>query len=158
MKDLASLNPFFWKYRLRLLLGILFIVLSNYFRILAPQLTGYVVNTVVQKADGNSAARTGGQKEYDIIVYRIIKILESKSFGERFLWCGITLLVLAIISGIFMFFMRQTIIVMSRLIEYDQKNQVFSHYQQLDTNFFKTHSTGDLMNRISEDEIGRAHV
>lgn len=151
MKDLASLNPFFWKYRLRLLLGILFIVLSNYFRILAPQLTGYVVNTVVQKADGNSAARTGGQKEYDIIVYRIIKILESKSFGERFLWCGITLLVLAIISGIFMFFMRQTIIVMSRLIEYDQKNQVFSHYQQLDTNFFKTHSTGDLMNRISED-------
>ena len=50
-----------------------------------------------------------------------------------------------------MFLMRQTIIVMSRLIEYDQKNQVFTHYQQLDTNFYKTHSTGDLMNRISED-------
>lgn len=151
MKYLASLNPFFWKYRLRLLLGIIFIVLSNYFRILAPQLTGYVVNTVVQKADGTTAGRTGGQKEYDIIVYKIITVLKSKSFGERFLWCGITLLVMAIISGIFMFFMRQTIIVMSRLIEYDQKNQVFAHYQQLDTNFFKTHSTGDLMNRISED-------
>ena len=151
MKYLASLNPFFWKYRLRLLLGIIFIVLSNYFRILAPQLTGYVVNTVVQKADGTTAGRTGGQKEYDIIVYKIITVLKSKSFGERFLWCGISLLVMAIISGIFMFFMRQTIIVMSRLIEYDQKNQVFAHYQQLDTNFFKTHSTGDLMNRISED-------
>ena len=154
MKHLSSLNHFFWKYRLRLLLGILFIVLSNYFRILAPQLTGYVVNTVVQKVDvtaaGNAIHRPAS-KEYDIIVHNIIAALEAKSFGERFFWCGVTLLILAIISGIFMFLMRQTIIVMSRLIEYDQKNQVFNHYQQLDTNFYKTHSTGDLMNRISED-------
>src|SRR5205085_148609 len=50
-----------------------------------------------------------------------------------------------------MFFMRQTLIVMSRLVEYDQKNEIFKHYQQLDTNFYKTHDTGDLMNRISED-------
>ena len=50
-----------------------------------------------------------------------------------------------------MFFMRQTIIVMSRHIEFDQKNEVFLHYQKLDTNFYKTHSTGDLMNRITED-------
>ena len=154
MKYLASLNHFFWKYRLRLLLGILFIVLSNYFRILSPQLTGYVVNTVVQKVDAATSGSTmhgPGKKEYDFIVHSIITALEAKKFSERFLWCGITLLVLAIISGIFMFLMRQTIIVMSRLIEYDQKNQVFAHYQQLDTNFFKTHSTGDLMNRISED-------
>lgn len=154
MKYLASLNHFFWKYRLRLLLGILFIVLSNYFRILSPQLTGYVVNTVVQKVDAatsNNTIKGSGQKEYDFIVHKIITALEAKSFSEKFLWCGITLLVLAIISGIFMFLMRQTIIVMSRLIEYDQKNQVFTHYQQLDTNFYKTHSTGDLMNRISED-------
>lgn len=153
MKYLASLNPFFWKHRLRLLLGIVFIVLSNYFRILAPQLTGYVVNTVVQKANGNGgkASAGAGRKEYDFLVHKIITVLEAKTFGERFLWCGISLLVMAIISGIFMFFMRQTIIVMSRLIEYDQKNQVFAHYQQLDTNFYKTHSTGDLMNRISED-------
>jgi ATP-binding cassette subfamily B protein len=151
MKYLASLNPYFWKYRVRLLLGILFIILSNYFKILAPQLTGYVVNTVVQKADGGAARLSGEQKKYDIIVYKIIAILDSKSFGQQFLWCGITLLVMAIISGVFMFFMRQTIIVMSRLIEYDQKNQVFTHYQQLDSSFYKTHSTGDLMNRISED-------
>ena len=154
MKYLSSLNHFFWKYRLRLLLGIVFIVLSNYFRILSPQLTGYVVNTVVQKVDAATAAKTikeAAPKGYDFFVYKIIAVLDSKNFGERFLWCGIILLLLAVISGIFMFFMRQTIIVMSRLIEYDQKNQVFTHYQQLDTNFYKTHSTGDLMNRISED-------
>ena len=154
MKYLSSLNHFFWKYRLRFLLGIIFIVLSNYFRILSPQLTGYVVNTVVQKVDATTAAKTIKQaapKGYDFFVYKIIAVLDSKSFGERFLWCGIILLLLAVISGIFMFLMRQTIIVMSRLIEYDQKNQVFTHYQQLDTNFYKTHSTGDLMNRISED-------
>lgn len=154
MKYLASLNHFFWKYKLRLLLGILFIVLSNYFRILSPQLTGYVVNTVVQKVDvtnKNTTTKISGKKEYDFIVHKIIDSLETKSFSEKFLWCGITLIILAVISGIFMFLMRQTIIVMSRLIEYDQKNQVFAHYLQLDTNFYKTHSTGDLMNRISED-------
>ena len=152
MKHLASLNHFFWKYRLRLILGILFIILSNYFRILSPQLTGYVVNTVVQKVDDASSVVKGSAKrDYDFIVYKIISALEKKSFAEKFLWCGITLLVIAIISGVFMFLMRQTIIVMSRLIEYDQKNQVFEHYQQLDTGFYKTHSTGDLMNRISED-------
>jgi ATP-binding cassette subfamily B multidrug efflux pump len=154
MKYLSSLNHFFWKYRFRFILGILFIILSNYFRILAPQLTGYVVNTVIQKVDGtnNSIANNSyNKKEFDFIVYKIISALEQKSFADKFLWCGITLLVMAIISGIFMFLMRQTIIVMSRLIEYDQKNQVFTHYQQLDTNFYKVHSTGDLMNRISED-------
>ena len=65
--------------------------------------------------------------------------------------CGITILVLALLRGFFLFLMRQTIIVMSRHIEYDQKNEVYHHYQQLDTAFYKTHSTGDLMNRIAED-------
>ncbi len=154
MKYLSSLNHFFWKYRLRLLLGIIFIVLSNYFRILSPQLTGYVVNTIVQKVDVAIAAKAGNSfrpKEYDFFVYKIITVLDSKSFGERFFWSAMLLIILAVISGVFMFLMRQTIIVMSRLIEYDQKNQIFTHYQQLDTNFYKTHSTGDLMNRISED-------
>ena len=64
---------------------------------------------------------------------------------------GITLLVLAIIGGIFMFLMRQTIIVMSRHIEFDQKNEIYQHYQQLDTAFYKSHSTGDLMSRMAED-------
>ena len=120
---------------------------------MAPQLTGYVVNTVVNKAEKNTAVRQQpiDIKEYDYVVQKIISQLETASVGRQILWCGITLLILALISGIFMFLMRQTIIVMSRLIEYSQKNQVFQHYQQLDTNFYKTHSTGDLMSRISED-------
>jgi len=65
--------------------------------------------------------------------------------------CGIVLLVLALISGGFLFLMRQTIIVMSRHIEFDQKNEIYAHYNQLDTNFYKTHSTGDLMSRMAED-------
>ncbi|MBI3883560.1 MAG: ABC transporter, partial [Sphingobacteriales bacterium] len=125
-------------------------MLTNYFKILAPQLTGYVVDVVVKRAE-NTNIVTPPHRQSDIIVRAIVSRLETMPFTEKVLWCGITLLVLAIISGFFMFLMRQTIIVMSRLIEYDQKNQVFSHYQQLDTNFYKTHSTGDLMNRISED-------
>jgi ATP-binding cassette, subfamily B, multidrug efflux pump len=144
MKQLAALNHFFWKYKNRFFLGILFVVLTNYFRILAPQFTGYVVNTVVHKADD-------GFRQNDVIVEKIIQLLQGETTGSKIVWCGIILLILAVISGFFMFMMRQTIIVMSRLIEYDQKNQVFAHYQQLDTNFYKTHSTGDLMNRISED-------
>ena len=153
MKHLAAVNPFFWKYRSRFLLGILFIILTNYFRILAPQLTGYVVNSVVSKAEHTSSIQRAGvnNKEYDVVVRQIISLLETSSFSQQILWCGITLLALALISGVFMFLMRQTIIVMSRLIEYDQKNQVYQHYQQLDTGFYKTHSTGDLMSRISED-------
>ena len=64
---------------------------------------------------------------------------------------GITILFIALLRGFFLFLMRQTLIVMSRHIEFDQKNAVYRHYQQLDSGFFKTHNTGDLMNRISED-------
>ncbi|HOZ76542.1 MAG TPA: ABC transporter ATP-binding protein [Ferruginibacter sp.] len=144
MKHLAALNHFFWKYKNRFFLGILFVILTNYFRILAPQFTGYVVNTVVHKAEN-------GFRQNDVLVEKVIHALQGETTGNKIVWCGIILLILALISGFFMFMMRQTIIVMSRLIEYDQKNQVFTHYQRLDTNFYKTHSTGDLMNRISED-------
>ena len=150
MKHLAVLNQFFWKYRFRFLLGIAFIILSNYFRILAPQLTGYVVNTVVTAVEKRTPA-AHKEKQHDFLVQKIIAVLDEKTISEKILWCSITILLLAIVGGFFMFLMRQTIIVMSRLIEYNQKNQVFAHYQQLDTAFYKSHSTGDLMNRISED-------
>ena len=153
MKHLKSLNKYFWKYRWLFLLGILFVVLTNYFRILAPQLTGYVVNTVVHtiKAEpGQVTHVVTAEKNYDILVRSIINWFEKNNYN-KILLAGIVLFILAIISGFFMFLMRQTIIVMSRHIEYDQKNEIFSHYQKLDTNFYKTHSTGDLMNRISED-------
>ena len=155
MKHLSSLNKYFWKYRWHFLLGIVFVVLTNYFRILAPQVTGYVVNTVVHtiKAPaGDKTVSTIGEdkKNYDVLVKKVVAIFDENP-RRKILYAGLTLLILAIISGFFMFLMRQTIIVMSRHIEYEQKNEVFSHYQQLDTNFYKTHSTGDLMNRISED-------
>lgn len=94
-------------------------------------------------------------KEYDPLVKVFIREIEQRISQHDFTWlvmaCGITLLVLALLRGLFMFFMRQTLIVMSRFIEYDQKNEIYLHYQQLDTDFYKTHSTGDLMSRMAED-------
>src|SRR5882757_903993 len=149
MKHLATLNKYLWKYRWHLMLGLVFVVLTNYFRILAPQLTGYVVNVAVNKVEQTSVGK-GDEKNYDFIVKAVIQKFEHSN-SNKILFAAAALLVLAIISGIFMFLMRQTIIVMSRHIEYDQKNEIFAHYQQLDINFYKTHSTGDLMNRIAED-------
>ena len=152
MKHLAALNKYFWKYRWLFLLGIVFIILSNYFRILSPQVTKYVLNIVEHSLKKENIATANSTANYDPLVKEFfIQKLEASSLKNKILVCGIILLVLALISGFFMFLMRQTIIVMSRHIEYDQKNEIFEHYQQLDTNFYKTHSTGDLMSRISED-------
>ena len=150
MKELAALNVFFWKYRVRFFLGILLVIATNYLAVLAPQITGYVVGMVQAKLPGAAPANSV-HSEY--ILQGIDQL--SSHFKFSFSWivtfCSITILVLAIIRGVFMFFMRQTIIVMSRHIEFDQKNQVYAHYQKLDTEFYKTHSTGDLMSRITED-------
>jgi ATP-binding cassette, subfamily B, multidrug efflux pump len=152
MTQLSTLNKYFKRYKYSFLLGILFVILTNYFRILAPQLTGYVVNAVVTVLKGNDAkADASSLHNYDVIVVHIIEWFNDKPFKSKILFTGLILFVIAIISGFFMFLMRQTIIVMSRHIEFDQKNEIFSHYQKLDTSFYKTHSTGDLMNRISED-------
>jgi len=162
LRHLKALNKYFWKYRWRFLLGIIFIVLSNYFRILAPQLTGFVVDEVQlallkEKDPAGFDKKTGEinkkQQRYDVLVKGVTESIEGRDsgLGEKILFCGITLLILALLGGFFMFLMRQTIIVMSRHIEFDQKNEVFHHYLGLDSNFYKTHSTGDLMNRIAED-------
>lgn len=159
MKHLRGVNKYFRKYKWRFLLGIFFVVVSNYFGILAPQVTGYVMDNVQLKITRISeVAQTYPEsfsKEYDPLVRAFIRQVESQIQAHGFTWlvmiCGVTLLVLAVLRGIFMFFMRQTIIVMSRLIEYDQKNEVYIHYQKLDTAFYKTHSTGDLMSRMAED-------
>ena len=173
MKYLQAVNKYFWKYRWRLFLGMIFIILSNYFRILTPQVTGYVVNSVEKELRNNAGGQHStkhelnpigtskrllaeGKKDtanYDILVRKFIRIMNvsKQSFGSKVAICGIILLVLALIGGFFMFLMRQTIIVMSRHIEYDQKNEIYGHYQMLDINFYKTHSTGDLMSRMAED-------
>ena len=151
MKDLKSLNPYFWKYRWRLFLGILFILISNYFGVLAPQMTGFVVDQVSQKI--NPSTVNDNRVFFDPLVKAFVDVVQTLniSFSQLVMLSGLTLLSFALFRGFFMFLMRQTIIVMSRHIEYDQKNDVYAHYQKLDTQFYKVHSTGDLMSRMSED-------
>jgi len=148
MKHLSSLNKYFWKYKWLFGLGILFVLLTNYFRILAPQLTGYIVNSVVHTISGKTTSLN--VSSYDYSVKTLIAYF-NQSTTNKVLLTGVALLLLAIISGFFMFLMRQTLIVMSRHIEYDQKNEIYKQYQKLDATFYKTNFTGDLMNRISED-------
>ena len=151
MKQLSHLNKYFWTYRWRLILGILFIFISNYFAVLAPQVTGYIIDKVQAYLTGVPQEKIIQKNDWFVTV--AIKWIETLQFSFTGIVAlfGIVLLVFAILRGFFMFLMRQTIIVMSRHIEYDQKNEVFQHYLQLDTNFYKTHETGDLMNRMAED-------
>ena len=134
MKHLKVLNAYFIKYKWYFLGGLLFVSLSNIF--------GTYQGVIV---------RNGTNK--------IIEILKNNATTSpnTFLVFGLTIIGLAITSGLFMFLMRQTIIVMSRHIEYDQKNEIYNHYQLLDAGFFKQKTTGDLMNRISED-VGKVRM
>jgi ATP-binding cassette subfamily B multidrug efflux pump len=153
VKHLKALKKYFWKYRVRLGIGSLFIIISNYFGILSPQITGFVIDFVQRKFPGYQAPKN--PPNYDVLIQKIIGKIETHvsdvSTVRLVEICAVIILILALLRGFFMFLMRQTIIVMSRHIEYDQKNEVFEHYQQLDTAFYKTHSTGDLMSRIAED-------
>ena len=153
MKHLRSLNKYFWKYRVRLGGGIVFVFLSNYFNVLSPQVTGFVIDFVQRSLNLPGYKAPTKQPDYDGLVDKFIDTVGGNDFsiGKVVALCGITILVLALLRGFFLFLMRQTIIVMSRYIEYEQKNEVFDHYQKLDTAFYKTQSTGDLMNRITED-------
>ena len=151
MKHLKALNKYFWKYKLRLSVGIFFIVISNYFGVLAPQITGFIIDFSQRTLPGYQPRAK--KAVYDVMVTRFIEYVEGLTYSpiQVVVLCGIIILVLALLRGFFMFLMRQTIIVMSRHIEYDQKNEVFTKYQTLDATFYKTHSTGDLMSRMAED-------
>ncbi len=158
MKHLKSLNRYFWKYRTRLGIGIVFVTLSNYLSVLSPQVTGFVIDYVQRALNVPGYKAPDKPADYDRLVDQFILFAEGfKSVTNVVALCGIVILVLALLRGFFLFLMRQTIIVMSRHIEYDQKNQVYNHYQALDTAFFKKNSTGDLMNRITED-VSRVRI
>jgi ATP-binding cassette subfamily B protein len=118
---------------------------------LAPQVTGFIVDFAQRSLPGYKPK--SGRAAYDILVQKFIGWVEGLQYSVSTIVAisGITILALALLRGFFMFLMRQTIIVMSRHIEFAQKNEIFKHYQQLDTHFYKTHNTGDLMSRISED-------
>jgi len=153
LKHLKALNKYFRKYWLRLSIGIFFIIISNYFGVLAPQVTGFIIDYVqrVLQLPGYQPHKKAA--EYDVLVQWFINSINNSNWtvGKVVAIAGITILILALLRGFFMFLMRQTIIVMSRHIEYDQKAEVYNQYQQLNTGFYKTHSTGDLMSRIAED-------
>ncbi len=151
LKHLKALNKYFWKYRVRLGIGIFFVALSNYFSVLAPQVIGFIVDYVQRQLPAYKPRDS--RAPYDFLVKLFIRWIESLDYSVAGVvaFCGMTILILALLRGFFMFLMRQTIIVMSRHIEYDQKNEVFDHYQKLDTGFYKMHSIGDLMSRMSED-------
>jgi ATP-binding cassette subfamily B multidrug efflux pump len=140
MKDLAYLNKFFVKYRWRLIPGLLFVIISNIFGVLPAQVIREAFDLVTENI-GTYRLFSGFNRQG--MVYEI--------FGSSLLLFGILVLALALIRGLFLFFMRQTIILMSRHIEYDLKNEIYSHYQDLSLAFYRRHNTGDLMNRVTED-------
>lgn len=140
MKYLAYLNKFFFKYKWHFLLGLLFVSASNYFRVLMPQMIREAMDLVIDNI-GLYKIFDGSSLQNDLF----------KHIGNTLLFFGVLVLLLALLMGVFMYFMRQTIIVMSRLIEYDLRKEIFDHYQVLDLAFFKRNKTGDLMARITED-------
>ena len=141
MRELKFLNQFFWRYRGRLLLGIVFICVSNYFQVLQPQIIREALDLVIEHLNNYRLYAGFGEvrDEYFGILSQTLMI-----FG------GLVLLA-ALLMGFFLYLTRQTIIVMSRLIEYDLREVIFDHYQELSLDFYKKNNTGDLMNRITED-------
>ncbi|MDP1814263.1 MAG: ABC transporter ATP-binding protein [Leadbetterella sp.] len=140
MKELAYLNKYFYKYKLYLFWGIVFTLISNLFGIVPAQVVRHALEMVKSNIDlyflfENSSLQSSS---YKIITFSIAVF-------------GILILAMAILKGIFLFAVRQTLIVMSRHIEYDLKNEIYAHYQTLPLSFYKKNSTGDLMARISED-------
>lgn len=168
MKALFHLNKYFVRYKWHMLLGTLFIVASNIFAVYAPQVVRGAFDLMKEAIDqystmGNEDAATLQLPDAIQLIYSLIgesrgeqvAMDNKEDLGAMILRLSVILavlyFVLAIFKGIFLFFTRQTLIVMSRHIEYDLKNEIFDHYQVLDLSFYKRNSTGDLMNRISED-------
>ena len=131
MRALKYINKYFVKYKWRLLIGIFITVLSKLLALKVPQIVGDSLNIVEDYQSG--------------------KITDLKAVEEELLQNVLLLIGVAVLAGFFTFLMRQTIIVTSRLIEFDLKNEIYQQYQRLSLNFYKKNRTGDLMNRISED-------
>ena len=131
MRELKRLNKFLLKYKGKLLLGLLITIISRVFSIVTPRLVGDSMTTIENYL---SLSNISTDELKDILFFNIVLIIGA-----------------SLISGFFTFLMRQTIINVSRFIEFDVKNEIFSHYQSLDQIFYKKNRTGDLMNRISED-------
>jgi ATP-binding cassette subfamily B multidrug efflux pump len=140
LKSLKHLNKYLYKYRYRFLLGIIFVVASNLFSVFPAQAVGRAIDLIKEK----------------LVLYVQQTAVDStntlqEELNTSILYFSGLILLFALIRGAFMYLMRQTLIVMSRKVEFDLKNEVFAHYQQLSQAFYKVNNTGDLMSRISED-------
>jgi ATP-binding cassette subfamily B multidrug efflux pump len=130
MRELQYLNKYFVKYKYHFLFGILITIVAQFFSNLTPNLVGDAIN-IIERSIKNPSNAAQAKKDLLFIILKIISF--------------------TLIAGALTFLMRQTLIVMSRYVEFDLKNEVFKHYEKLDQNFYKSNRTGDLMSRISED-------
>ncbi len=133
LKALKTLNPYFYKHRVLLAWGLLFIILSNFFAIYKVQFIGKSVNVIQEVLTNKHISKD--------VLFKALLINAAIIVG-----CSV-------LSGFFTFMMRQTIIVASRRIEYELKNKIYTHYQNLSLTIFKNTTIGDLMNRLSEDVV-----
>jgi ATP-binding cassette subfamily B multidrug efflux pump len=146
MKELSYLNKYLLRYKWHLVLGLVFVLISNAFQILPAPLVRLSIDLVIENL-------------------RVYKGFENSSLQDTFFnniafqifILAVLTLVMALLRGLFLYFVRQTLIVMSRLVEYDLKNDIFEHYETLPLSFYRRNNTGDLMNRISED-VGRVRM
>lgn len=140
MKELSYLNKYLLKYKYHLILGTVFIIISNFFSILPAQIVRHAFDLIKESID----------------IYILYSGFDAQTqmygmFASTVLLYGVLILIMVLIRGFFLFLVRQTIIVMSRRIEYDLKNEIYDHYQTLPLSFYRKNNTGDLMARISED-------
>ena len=137
MKELKYLNKYLFKYRVSLFLGVLITIIARIFSLFAPRLIGNSLTAVER--------------------FILDDALSLDEIKEELFWNIVIIVSAALISGFLTFLMRQTIINVSRYIEFDLKNEIFEHYQKLCLSFYKNNRTGDLMNRISED-VGKVRM
>lgn len=138
MKELKTLLPYYSKYKWRVLAGFLFILLANLFKTYNPVVVRDAINGLVETLQLSSE-------------------ISLQNIGGLILKFSVIYLIVSLLEGLFTFLMRQTIIVVSRYVEYDMKNKLYNHYQYLDQAFFRRNNTGDLMNRVTED-VGRVRM
>ncbi|WP_285008005.1 ABC transporter ATP-binding protein [Pedobacter faecalis] len=140
MKHLRHLNKYFYKYKWWIIPGIFFVIVSNIFGVVPAQVIGHAFNLITE----------------NIQIYRLFNGFERREiiydiFSYSLLYFGSIVLILYLLRGLFLFFMRQTLILMSRHIEFDMKNEIYAHYQKLNLGFYRRNNTGDLMSRATED-------
>ncbi|RQO69125.1 ABC transporter [Pedobacter sp. KBW01] len=140
MKHLSRLNKYFLKYKWWIIPGSIFVVISNIFGVVPAQVIGYAVDLITENIQ---IFNLFGGFNRQAIIYDI--------FSSNLLYFGLLVIALYLMRGLFLFFMRQTIILMSRHIEFDMKNDIYQHYQELSLGFYRRNNTGDLMNRATED-------